>query len=518
MTVIVNTGSTLTVTNVSSLAISGSDTIATGGVVNGQGGIVGAGTLVNLGTITSDQSAGVLTVNSATLTNLGTAFANNASLAIQPGVDLTNLAGGTLTGGVWQSSGTGTLAILDGSIVTDAATIILDGTAAAMQAGTGTIDDSLTTIAASGTLALLGGRNFSAVSSLVVSGEVVLGGGTLAVPVNGLTIGATGTIVGFGAIDAGTAVTDNGKIEASGGTLSVPGLNTLQGFGTLQADTGASLVLTAFGGAYQEAVVNNGTIDVAYGGLGSGTLAMTGAYSGTGGFLIQGGPDAADRTILELPSTVSGNVAFDLNFGELLLDSPGSFNGFLSAFGNNDTIVLQGISNAVSATLIGNTLTLTNGVGTQLDTISFVANTQNYGGAVFSVVENLGSTAAIVTVSGAQTACFAAGTRIRTLDGEIPVEALAVGTILRARFAGTAPVVWIGRRHIDFLRHAKPVDVWPVRVSAHAFGPRMPLRDLLLSPDHAVFVDDVLIPIKHLIPLPITMSNWASTTCCWLRV
>ena len=41
-----------------------------------------------------------MTVNSATLTNQGTVFANNASLAIQSGVDLTNLASGTLTGGV----------------------------------------------------------------------------------------------------------------------------------------------------------------------------------------------------------------------------------------------------------------------------------------------------------------------------------------------------------------------------------------------------------------------------------
>src|SRR5258708_5319278 len=302
MTVIVNTGTTLTVTNATSLTIAGSDTIAAGGVVNGEGSIVGAGSLLNLGTITSDQTAGVLTVNSATLTNQGTVFANNASLAIQSGVDLTNLVSGTLTGGGWESSGTGTLAFLERSIVTDAATIILNGT------------------------------------------------------------------------------------------------------GTLQADTGASLVLTAFGGAYQETVVNNGTIDVAFGGLGSGTLAMTGPYSGTGGFLLQGGFDSADRTILELPSTVSGNVAFDLNFGELLIDSPVSFNGFLSAFGNNDTIVLQGISNAASATLSGNTLTLTDGVGTTLDTISFLANTEDYSGAVCNVVENPGSTAAIVTVSGAQAA------------------------------------------------------------------------------------------------------------------
>jgi hypothetical protein len=36
-------------------------------------------------------------------------------------------------------------------------------------------------------------------------------------------------------------------------------------------------------------------------------------------------------------------------------------------------------------------------------------------------------------------------------------------------------------------------------VRAGAFGPARPRRDLFLSPDHAVFVEDVLIPVKHLI-------------------
>jgi hypothetical protein len=38
-----------------------------------------------------------------------------------------------------------------------------------------------------------------------------------------------------------------------------------------------------------------------------------------------------------------------------------------------------------------------------------------------------------------------------------------------------------------------------VRISAGAFGPGRPCRDLWLSPDHAVYVADVLIPMKHLI-------------------
>jgi hypothetical protein len=36
-------------------------------------------------------------------------------------------------------------------------------------------------------------------------------------------------------------------------------------------------------------------------------------------------------------------------------------------------------------------------------------------------------------------------------------------------------------------------------VAAGAFGPGQPHRDLYLSPDHAVFVADVLIPVKHLL-------------------
>jgi hypothetical protein len=41
--------------------------------------------------------------------------------------------------------------------------------------------------------------------------------------------------------------------------------------------------------------------------------------------------------------------------------------------------------------------------------------------------------------------------------------------------------------------------VWPVRVLAGAFGDDVPHRDLLLSPDHAVFVAGVLIPIRYLV-------------------
>jgi Hint domain len=52
---------------------------------------------------------------------------------------------------------------------------------------------------------------------------------------------------------------------------------------------------------------------------------------------------------------------------------------------------------------------------------------------------------------------------------------------------------------VDCRRHSDPGTVWPVRVTEGAFGANVPSRDLYLSPNHAVCVDDVLIPIKYLI-------------------
>jgi hypothetical protein len=96
--------------------------------------------------------------------------------------------------------------------------------------------------------------------------------------------------------------------------------------------------------------------------------------------------------------------------------------------------------------------------------------------------------------------CFVAGTRISTERGEVAVEDLREGDRVQVVLGTKAqPIIWIGRRTVGCSRHPKPHQVWPVRISAHAFGPGRPYRDLYLSPDHAVHVGDVLIPAKHLI-------------------
>jgi len=112
--------------------------------------------------------------------------------------------------------------------------------------------------------------------------------------------------------------------------------------------------------------------------------------------------------------------------------------------------------------------------------------------------------------------CFVAGTRISTERGEVAVEDLRIGDRVQVvaqrplpgpapRSAGglgrgpAQPVIWIGHRTVDCARHPQPRKVWPVRIEAGAFGPGRPLRELWLSPDHALYIGDVLIPVKHLI-------------------
>ena len=98
--------------------------------------------------------------------------------------------------------------------------------------------------------------------------------------------------------------------------------------------------------------------------------------------------------------------------------------------------------------------------------------------------------------------CFAAGTRIMTSRGEVAVESLRVGDLvatLGIQGAWLSPVRWIGRRTVDCRRHPNPMAVLPVRIRAGALGEGVPHRDLVVSPDHALHVDGVLVPAAALV-------------------
>ncbi|WP_207443821.1 Hint domain-containing protein [Roseomonas haemaphysalidis] len=99
-------------------------------------------------------------------------------------------------------------------------------------------------------------------------------------------------------------------------------------------------------------------------------------------------------------------------------------------------------------------------------------------------------------------ACFVTGTTVETARGAVAVEALRVGDSLRVlsgRQGDWAPVLWVGWRDVDLLRHPNPGRVAPVRIRRGALGPNTPDRDLLVSPDHCMWLDGALVPAQLLV-------------------
>jgi hypothetical protein len=100
--------------------------------------------------------------------------------------------------------------------------------------------------------------------------------------------------------------------------------------------------------------------------------------------------------------------------------------------------------------------------------------------------------------------CFMQGTLIATPAGERAVETLAIGDLVLTAAGATAPVRWMGRRTLhafgpDGYLRADPLRVMPIRIRAGALGDNLPVRDLLVSPDHAILVEDILIQAGALV-------------------
>ena len=107
-------------------------------------------------------------------------------------------------------------------------------------------------------------------------------------------------------------------------------------------------------------------------------------------------------------------------------------------------------------------------------------------------------TAASGVALTAEVACLVAGSEILLADGGVcAVECLRPGDAVRGALRGRGVVKWIGQRSVRFASAQEAGR--PVRVLPHAFGPGVPAREVRLSPDHAVFVAGVLIPVHKLV-------------------
>ncbi len=323
---------------------------------------------------------------------------------------------------------------------------------------------------------------------------------------------ALGAVVSKSRIIAysGSTVSDTnivgGAAYVSGATLYETTVSSGGGdYGFLSIATGATSgtevhaggVEVVYGGtAYSTEIGYNGEQDV----IGSGAVAAGAAIlSGGIEFAVSGGV-VSDNTIGGgILNLVSGGIAtsgidFDGPFGLLLIDSTDVPSTTISGFGADDTIQFADLTYSQDDRIT---------IGTP-DEVTITA-----GGTVYNLVIEGAASDPLLLVVGANGSglalldtalpCFAAGTRILTPRGEVAVEDLAVGDTVITSTGDDAPIIWIGRRRIDLTHHPKPEKAQPIRIDAEAFGDGVPSRDLLLSPDHALFIGGVLIPAKALI-------------------
>ncbi|MBB3993817.1 hypothetical protein GGR95_001448 [Sulfitobacter undariae] len=90
-------------------------------------------------------------------------------------------------------------------------------------------------------------------------------------------------------------------------------------------------------------------------------------------------------------------------------------------------------------------------------------------------------------------ACFTADTLIETVDGLIPVQDLQVGCMIQTLDHGPQPLMALLSRHVDVATLQEMPNLAPVRITAGALGQGLPLRDLLVSPQHRFLARSVVV-------------------------
>src|SRR5215469_9120628 len=100
----------------------------------------------------------------------------------------------------------------------------------------------------------------------------------------------------------------------------------------------------------------------------------------------------------------------------------------------------------------------------------------------------------------ARRSCFLTGTRIKTPDGEPNIEGLRIGDHVLTASGEAKPIKFIGHKKVSRER----TGPWkngegPVKISRFAIDGKAPHSDLYISPEHAIYIDGILIPANNLV-------------------
>ena len=271
---------------------------------------------------------------------------------------------------------------------------------------------------------------------------------------------------------------------------SVTGGVTVQNSGLIESGQGAS------GNAiYVTSAALNLIVDP-----GASFVGSVSAYAGATNS-IELGSGASAGTITGLGSQFT-------NFKDIAIDTgatwtiSGNATGLtnheaITGLTGRDTIDLTGVA-ATSDSFASGVLTLFSAGNVELGTLD-LGFADFLAGSTISVQSDGHGGTDIVN----NAPCFLAGTYIATPHGDVPVESLKMGDLVLTAAGEAVPVRWMGI-HTAVTRFANRLRVMPVRIKAGALGAdqageNLPQRDLLVSPDHAMFIGGALIQAGALV-------------------
>jgi hypothetical protein len=218
------------------------------------------------------------------------------------------------------------------------------------------------------------------------------------------------------------------------------------------------------------------------------TVTLSGVSAGLlNSFVIGTGGTLDAGTLL----TAANPITFTGTGGVLMLPEGVSLLSPISGFAAGNEIKSGGTITSYTYTpdhltpAQGGTLSVTNSDGTSVSTQLVGA----YTNASF-VIDTDGSLGV---------ACYCRGSMIQTEHGEVPIEDLQAGDRLVTLSGELQPIQWIGRRSYAGRFLAINPKVLPIKFSAGALGGGLPRRDLMVSPDHAMYLDGVLVPARALV-------------------
>ena len=443
------------------------------GPTNGSGTSLGTSTVTNFGTVIANSdfgNNGIALLDGGTVTNgasgASSAYVHgnsygvltdffNASAATNVAGTVTNY--GTIIANASNGAGVG---LRSGGIVVNAAGATITGAYGVSVIGYG---NNISTVVNAGTIHGTGANHFA----------VFFQTG------NDLLVDAPGAVFDGVAAAAGSATLELAS-AASTGALTGLGTN-FTGFGTVTVDSSAQWNVSGSNSVASGTGIIIGS---------SADLEITGTLSGAADFMLQGGT-------LGIANAVDAGAVFDFSDpagflpDQLTLSAVSgvSFGNAITGFGGSDEIVLPNVTLAAGSTPI---------IGGGAVTVDLQAG-GTFTFSSFAFKAGAPETLTVGAHSITDAACFAAETMIRTERGEVPVQALQPGDGLVTLNGATRTVRWIGNRRIDFTRHPDPSRAQPIRIHRDAIATGMPSRDLLVSPDHALFIDGGLVVARLLL-------------------